>query len=223
MKKFSDKQGGLFGGSVYDFKDYKKDKAPKFRCYETHPPLKIGDFTIYGGSCSSPVVKDADVYVGLDYGMPAMQLYPWDHRVAFMYKITDMSVPDDPESFKRLIAYLHEQLTLGKKVHVGCIGGHGRTGMVLAALMNTVTGEIDAVTKVREAYCKKAVETSSQIAFLHKHFGIKQAKPTKTAASYGGSWSSSGGSYSAYKSGGSGATAGEVEIHPIATAVERIW
>ena len=40
-------------------------------CYHSHPPLKLPgtELVIYGGSCISPVVKDADVYIGFDAGM----------------------------------------------------------------------------------------------------------------------------------------------------------
>src|ERR1035437_1259129 len=43
------------------------------RCFTKHPPLKIvvkdKEYFIYGGSCSDPVVKDADIYVGFERGM----------------------------------------------------------------------------------------------------------------------------------------------------------
>jgi hypothetical protein len=155
------------------------------RCFEDHKALKVGKYEIYGGSCSRPIVKDADIYVGLDHSMSfSGSNYPWEdnHTVEFQYLITDMAAPKDPASFKKLIHYLAAELTAGKKVHVGCIGGHGRTGTVLSALVKVMTGEADATTYVREHYCKKAVESKSQIAFLKKHFGITPAKPTKDYA-----------------------------------------
>ena len=53
-------------------------------CYLTHPPLTIPgtDKVIYGGSCSSPVVKDADVYIGFDWGMRfGKKAFPWNGGV----------------------------------------------------------------------------------------------------------------------------------------------
>lgn len=179
-----------------------KDHKNWTPCYETHPPLKIGDYTIYGGSCAKPVVKDADLYVGFDTSMMSTDLcYPWTSGYEFLYYIQDMHAPKDPESFKSLIKYLDEQLRAGTKVHIGCIGGHGRTGTVLAALVQHMLGIEDAITYVRTNYCKKAVETKDQIKFLHKHFGIKEADPTKEGyshvSSYGSSYTGagSGGSY----------------------------
>lgn len=158
------------------------------RCYESHPALIVGTAKIYGGSCYSPIITDADVYVGFDGGMKQTKCqYPWEPQstvVEFLYKITDMAAPSDANSFKKLIEYLMFQLADGKKVHCGCIGGHGRTGTVFAALVQAATGEKDAITFVRNHYCKKAVESAAQIDFLHKHFGITKVEGTKE------SWSS---------------------------------
>jgi len=150
------------------------------KCYQSHPPLKIGDYVVYGGSCSFPVTKDADVYVGLDFGMsPGKVAYPWNPGEEFLFKIPDMGVPPDAAEFIKLIDWLAVQLTAQKKIHIGCIGGHGRTGMVLAALVKKVLGEADAITYVRKNYCEKAVESASQVAFLQKHFGITEVEPAK--------------------------------------------
>jgi protein-tyrosine phosphatase len=68
-----------------------------------------------------------------------------------------MSVPKSPKDFKALVAWTKTQLEEGKKVHCGCVGGHGRTGTFLAALCSEF-GEKDAVTYVRQNYCKNVVE-----------------------------------------------------------------
>lgn len=150
------------------------------RCFESHPPLKIGEYVVYGGSCSSPIVTDADVYVGFDYSMKKSPLaYPWNSGDSFLFPITDMAAPSDPAEFHKLIQWLELQLIAQKKVHLGCIGGHGRTGTVLAALVKHMTGNEDAVTYVRENYCKKAVESAVQVAFLVKHYGIKEVEGAK--------------------------------------------
>lgn len=153
------------------------------RCYTTHKPLDIGGFQIYGGSCSSPVVKDADIYVGFDGSMVRThRQYPWDPGTEFLYKIVDMAAPSDSESFVLLLDYLAVQLTAGKKIHLGCIGGHGRTGTVLAALVKVITGEADAISYVRKNYCEKAVESTEQVRFLSKHFGITEVPGYKSSA-----------------------------------------
>jgi hypothetical protein len=150
------------------------------KCAHTHPALTfVGPndktYTIYGGACGDPIHKNLDIYVALDHSTAHdTQAYPWNGSRQFIYfPITDMSVPKDAEEFTRMISWLADQIHGGKSVHVGCLGGHGRTGMVLAAVVKVMSGEADAITYVRNHYCKKAVETTAQAAWLHEHFGIK--------------------------------------------------
>jgi hypothetical protein len=152
---------------------YKPYKAP---CYETHPALMIGGKPVYGGSCGHPMVTNADIYVGLDHSMRSAHHYPWNDPPtvqSIYFPLIDGGAPGDPAEFQRMIKWLAMQLAASKLIHVGCIGGHGRTGMVLAALVKEVDGIEDAITYVRQNYCKKAVESATQVAFLNKYFGIK--------------------------------------------------
>jgi hypothetical protein len=170
--KYSGVSGGYQGNGGYK------------RCYEEHPTLTLGNGKLHGGSCHYPA-KDYDIYIGLDHGME-MQFakYPWhkddSEQIEFLFKITDMQAPHCEVEFKNLINYMEEQLNAGKKIHVGCIGGHGRTGTVFAALVKQMLGEEDAITWVRKHYCKKAVESASQVQFLHKHYGITKVDASKS-------------------------------------------
>ena len=116
-----------------------------------------------------------------------------------------MSIPKDPAGFDKLVAWTKSQIEAGRKVHCGCIGGHGRTGMFLAALVSKF-GEKDAISYVRTNYCKKAVESSTQVKFLADRFGITPVKGAKdwssTSSSSSGSKKSDskGGPVAAYKS-----------------------
>jgi len=155
------------------------------RCYHTHKPLPLCDgLFIHGGSCVTPVVSDADIYIGFDHNMNAMgKDFPWNEGCAIHFKITDMKAPSDPDEFKKMVEWTAEQIKAGKKVHAGCIGGHGRTGTFFAALVKHMMGIDDAITYVREHYCERVVESEAQINFLHKHYGITKVKATKA---YGG-------------------------------------
>lgn len=156
------------------------------RCFENHPALSIGEFKIYGGSCSSPVITNADIYIGFDLSMRhSVSQYPWEPGESVLFPIPDMGVPKDVEEFKKMIKWLAVQLIANKLIHLGCIGGHGRTGMVLAALVTEVTGNKDSITYVRANYCHKAVESASQVRFLHTNFGITEVEATKSYASVG--------------------------------------
>lgn len=171
------------------------------RCYHDHPPYEIAPgLTIYGGSGNTPAVLDAEVYIGFDHGMDKSIPFPWEAvtpPVKVFFPITDMSVPQNLDQFKNLIVWTAEQLHAGKKVHAGCIGGHGRTGLFFSALRKYLTGDEDATTHVRANYCKKVVESRQQVDWLHQHFGIKKVPATK--GSYGHGTVTTGGSHSAPK------------------------
>ena len=77
-----------------------------------------------------------------------------------------------------------------KRVHVGCIGGHGRTGLVLSALVAQMTGMPDPISYVRKHYCTKAVESTEQVTFLTKHFGAAKVEPSKKVTNWAAQQSS---------------------------------
>lgn len=161
-----------------------KSKGGYKRCFETHPSLaiKVDGKTYYvqGGTCIQTPPKDTDVFVGFDRGMKGTgRIFPWSKGHEFLYPIKDMGVPQHLVNFKAMIAWLESMVLEGHKVYMGCIGGHGRTGLVMAALITHMTGELGSIEYVRKHYCKKAVESQQQIDWLHEHFGIKKAKPTK--------------------------------------------
>ena len=75
----------------------------------------------------------------------------------------DFGLPEDPEVAARQIATAFDRARRGELIEVGCLGGCGRTGTVLAcmAVLSGVPPE-DAVTWVRAAYRPEAVETPEQ-------------------------------------------------------------
>lgn len=165
------------------------------RCADTHKPLPIevnGEtYKVHGGSVYSTRSPKFDVVVALDTGHHATaKAFPWTDGHEFQYPIRDGKAPKDTKTFKQLVTWLGERILAGDKVFVGCIGGHGRTGMVLTALVAHMTGMKDATTYVRENYCKKAVESTSQVNFLKKHYAVTKVEPTKPHSGYtSGSWS----------------------------------
>ena len=207
MKAGNDQYGATGGSSVTEFKagprktyasDFIGDHKVGARCYHSHPALKLpnSELVIYGGSCSMPAVSDADVYIGFDHGMRFTQRHwPWKQGSEVMFEIADMSIPKKPEEFRKLVAWTKKQLETGLKVHCGCIGGHGRTGMFFAAVVSEF-GEKDAIAYVREHYCASAVESASQVTFLHDEYGVTRVGGSKT----GGGYSSHGGSSKGAKS-----------------------
>lgn len=144
-------------------------------CHTTHLPMTIGKYKIYGGSCSYPNIKDADVYVGFCHSMNVTG-YPWEGVTEVLFEIPDRGIPENLTDFKNMLEWIKSQLIASRRVHIGCIGGHGRTGTVLAALVRFMDPSIkDAIGYVRKNYCKKAVESQKQIDFLVKEFGCTPA------------------------------------------------
>ncbi len=162
-----------------NLKTYKK-------CADTHPPMPITVdgklYHILGGSCTNgSVPEDAEVYVGFDKMMRTTnRAFPWHKGEEFLFHIQDMDVPASIKETKAFTAYLANAILDGKKVFIGCIGGHGRTGTILAILVKEMMGVDDAITYVRNNYCSKAVESSTQVDWLNKHYGITKVKGTKS-------------------------------------------
>ena len=75
----------------------------------------------------------------------------------------DFGLPAEPEEAAQQIVDAFERAKRGARVEVGCLGGIGRTGTVLAcmAVIAGVPGA-EAVAWVRQHYRPEAVETSAQ-------------------------------------------------------------
>ena len=95
----------------------------------------------------------------------------------------------------------------GRKVAIGCMGGHGRTGYFAAAVLGLL-GVPDPVGELREKYCKKAVESGAQLKSLEdlfpgaewigKHTATKTFAPTSYGSPGGyGSGAGANGTYGA--------------------------
>lgn len=158
-------------------------KSWKASCYHSHPALKMpgSEAEIYGGSCLNPAVADAEIYIGFDSGMRiGPRHWPWKKGHDIKFEVSDMQVPKDIKNYRKLVEWTKTQIDAGKKVHAGCIGGHGRTGMFLAALVS-LYGEKDAISYVRKNYCDRAVESKTQVEFLAAEFGITPVGGSKVS------------------------------------------
>jgi Swiss Army Knife protein, DSP-PTPase phosphatase domain len=84
----------------------------------------------------------------------------WPH---VMLDWPDFGVPADTEVATHEIRAAYERARRGESVEVACIGGHGRTGTVLACMAVLAGVPVnDAVAWVRETYCSRAVQEPSQ-------------------------------------------------------------
>jgi hypothetical protein len=114
---------------------------------------------------------------GLDLKNLIRGARPWLELNKFnRYNIEEMVIewPDgeaisvEPQFFRRFVEICKEQKK--SSVIVTCLGGHGRTGTMLASLLLThdkVTAA-EAIALVRSAICKECIESRSQVYFLEQ-------------------------------------------------------
>ena len=83
----------------------------------------------------------------------------------------DFGVPTDTEVATREIRAAFDRARAGQTVEVACIGGHGRTGTVLACMAILAGVPPDAaVAWVRRAYCSRAVQEPRQEYWVQHRF-----------------------------------------------------
>lgn len=145
------------------------------KCHHDQTPFVMGKETVYLSALKDAdrnrVGKSVDLGVYLDpawltgrvaglvtrpmlyLGWPDMQPFP---SIGYL----DLAI-------KRVGVFLEK----GKRVEIGCIGGHGRTGSFVAALVIKRLGldAKEAIKMVRSGYCEKAVETQGQERMLKKY------------------------------------------------------
>lgn len=144
---------------------------------------KHGEIKELGGRLTGgkKVPKDLDLLVLLD-DMYIDDVEMFDtgggissikYRLIF-FSILDRDVPRSERvpMLNKLLEVMYEYLRTGHKVHVQCIGGHGRTGLVMALLMGRYGGITEPIKWVKENYCKSAVESNKQVRFVSKMLKI---------------------------------------------------
>jgi len=75
--------------------------------------------------------------------------------------------------FKWLVNKAIEHFKQGEVVDIGCIGGHGRTGTLLAAILGRVENlqPQTAIEEIHKRYCPYAIETIGQFQMVYQSLG----------------------------------------------------
>lgn len=112
-----------------------------------------------------------------------------DTQRLIYFPIVDMSVPDSKD-LDKVLAVMHDYLEHGKKVHVHCQGGHGRTGLVMACYFGKYTEVKEPIAYLRQHYCAEAVESILQHNFIKNYTGLTEPNetPYKSSVVYESSW-----------------------------------
>jgi len=148
-------------------------------CDHWRDPVKVGEHYITVSAWSDrPKTPDMAPY-------PDMGVYVADNWMrnfnGFMgvgvaipnkYKALICDWPDfgvvELEEVQWLVLYAVDCLEKGMDVDIGCVGGHGRTGTLLACIIAYLEGcnTSKAITRVHTRHCKKAIESKSQVNLI---------------------------------------------------------
>lgn len=117
------------------------------------PPMDEADFGLYADQMWSPLSASRNEFIN------------WP----------DFSVPACDEIAHQQIIDAFIRACKGEVVEIGCIGGHGRTGTILAC-MHVIAGyDPDfAINLARRNYCHHAVETPEQEEWVRQFSEVIQ-------------------------------------------------
>ena len=156
-------------------------------CSHWRTEVAIGEYTVYASSTRAfkadnlliDPIPEVGIYLD-DYwmrkltgfaavGMPSPVKWHWPFVVIDW---PDMGVMSDAE-IKLVINVTVKAIKGGKRVEIACMGGHGRTGTLLA-MLRTAIGKMsakEAIESLRKDYCKKIVESGTQVKAVFRLAG----------------------------------------------------
>lgn len=147
----------------------------KYPC--VHEIFELCDGTIYGGSIFN--LQKAHYY----FILAPMHMYQMPLN-AHYYPIKNYDVPHH-SNFIDVINQACTYIQEGHTIFVGCLSGHGRTGLFLTLLYYHLTQDKNGLYVIRERYCKKAVESVRQLNYLKEHGLFVSSSDIKKATLYG--------------------------------------
>lgn len=167
-------------GSTRDYKDTWAYPAES-RCSHEMTPV-TGVERLFGSSYRGGVRNEGTVAVIMTpealpmvirpgwSSVPGLEGFGLQPSAVIYWPWRDQSVPKDPVDAVRKIVSLHRLHRMGETLEVACFGGHGRTGTLLAVLAAMAAGwtSNEAVARLRDAYCAKAIETKEQEGWVEK-------------------------------------------------------
>ena len=97
----------------------------------------------------------------------------------------DFNVPSEALPMVDIVQWMLQQMEQGKRLETACMGGHGRTGTMLALLLvaqGMPPGS--AIARVRKYHCKKGIENEKQGRYVAEFYklvhGNEDWKKTKS-------------------------------------------
>ena len=79
----------------------------------------------------------------------------------------DRGKPHKDVPIRDIVAWMLDSISKGVRIETACMGGHGRTGTMLALLL-TAQGVTppDAIERVRKEHCDEAIEGNKQVEYV---------------------------------------------------------
>lgn len=152
------------GGSYGDFLG---------KCNHLVVPILLKEVTVYASSLNdrrTTNIPDFGLYADWNWN-------PWWRNEHIDWR--DYGMPTDYEIAFHQISDAYNKAKSGQIVEIGCIGGHGRTGTILAcmAVLDGMTPD-EAVKHLETVYCHLIIETNEQEWFVHWFEARLHGKPT---------------------------------------------
>lgn len=164
-----------------DFSGYGYGYTESKPCLPLHlKPLKCFNGSLYGfsGKYHSEHSHDLNIFL-TDTWLPAIPLVSGkiqsygSSKPTIYYEIADRHAPRNEGGFNFLLRTTVDYLKMGKSVAVSCLGGHGRTGLVLACLWQISHPTCkDPIFAIRQQGCKKWVESEEQARYILQRFKL---------------------------------------------------
>lgn len=183
-------------------------------CHKGNVPIfeKDGVTILGGGSFHDAEPKEVDIVLDLANNVPSSwesfipdgwksKSLTWGPTVIYL-TIKDHNAPS--KITKEFWAALWEDLKTQApcRVLVMCLGGHGRTGLVLTCLMMAAkfdVGDINPIRWLRDHYCEKIIESQVQLEYVGDMWDIAVKR---TTTSYTPPYHSGGGYSKSYDNSG---------------------
>ena len=131
------------------------------KCRHLSQEVKLKTVTILASSLNDQRSDDIP-----DFGLYADWSWnPWWRNEHVDWQ--DFGLPTDYETAYDQISDAFDKAKAGKIIEIGCIGGHGRTGTILAcmAVLDGFTPK-EAVIHIEKNYCDQVIETLDQEWFV---------------------------------------------------------
>ena len=158
-------------------------------CSHHQTPVKVGRHTVYCSGYYSWTWQERATKEQPDLGVYLDTIWMGTSAEILGWGDFDLPKPDydtilidwqdyattNMDNLKWAISIIIKYLQRGKRVELGCFGGHGRTGTLLACLIAKVENisAYTAILAVYNRYCAKAIESRAQMEQVFAFVGQK--------------------------------------------------